>query len=199
MANLTVDQAAEIDAMTCPMISKYGLGTVIRALQLGVGGINDGDINTAKLADSAVTTAKIADANVTPGKLSEIPFQRVGKITAAGAATPVILLADTDVPAGKKAYVDGVLIAINGATPWTDATGTKLSLVDNNGSPVSVLDVAKANLIANAIINMASTGVTLGANIITGVGLTAGKGISVKGDHSFAGSDIYVTIRGVIK
>ena len=129
------------------------------------------------------------------------PFHGIATLTAAAAGTAVPIVADAEVPAGKKIYVTGYRVIVSGATAWADATATKVVISDTNDTPVVVTDIAKAGLGANAIINtVGGTNQTLGANIISGAGLTATKGLQIKADAHFgAGSDIKVVVFGVIK
>lgn len=185
---LTDDQIALINnAMPSNQIA--GLGTLLDRALAGV--LPTGSISTSEIADAAVTTDK------------EIvtPFSATATLTAAAAATPVTIVADAAVPAGKKIYVTNLRLVVSGATAWTDATATKVTIQDTNSSPVAVVDIAKAGLTSNAVIStLGGTNQTLGANIIAGSGLTAAKGIVIKGDANFgAGSDIKVTVSGVIK
>lgn len=162
--------------------------------------INDLAVTAGKIASNAVTTAKILDANVTPAKLSVVPFVRTAQLTAAAAAaTPVHVLTAADVGAGRKAFVTGMLLNVGGATAWTDDTGTVVALQDTADTPVNLLSAAKAQLTGNANLGLLSTGVTLGAPILTGVGATAAKGIDIVADDDFtAGSTINVTVFGFI-
>lgn len=161
--------------------------------------INDLAVTAAKIASDAVETAKIKNLNVTPAKLSVVPFVRTAQLTAAAAATPVEVLAAADVGAGRKAFVTGMLLNVGGATAWSDATGTVVALQDTADTPVNLLSAAKAQLTANANLGLLSTGVTLGAPILTGVGATAAKGIDIVADDDFtAGSTINVTVFGFI-
>ncbi len=124
----------------------------------------------------------------------------VGTLTAAAAATPVAVIPAAQVPAGKKFYLLGFLLSVGGTTAWTDATATVVKLQDSNGTPVVAASIAKAQLTSQAQLGMLSTGVTLGTEVRTGVGLTAAKGLNIVGDAVFAaGSDITVTAFGVIK
>ncbi len=185
---LTDEQVKQINKM-CPIAKKYGIGAILQAAQ---------SIETSEIEDGAVTPAKISEDVIVP--LTEKPFRVTGSISASAAITPVELLADAEVPDGKKVYVDGFIVNVNGSTAWTDDTGTKIVIEDKAASPANVCEIAKAQLTGNAVLGMFSTGVTLGAAVKQGTGLTAAKGLQVKADDDFtAGSDILVTIWGVIK
>jgi len=108
------------------------------------------------------------------------------------------ILADAKVPAGKKVYVDGFAIKVNGATAWADDTATKLLLQDLNSTPVVFVDIAKAGLgNAAAVHPFTASHPTLGAGWYTGG--TAAKGLQLKSDSLFdAGSDLNVRVWGHI-
>ena len=98
-----------------PANQAVGLGTLLDQALAGV--LPSGAISTSEIADSAITTEKEVAT----------PFSVSGVLTAAAAATAVVLLADASVPAGKKAYVTGLRLVVNGATAWTDSTAIQLS------------------------------------------------------------------------
>jgi len=150
---------------------------------------------TAAIAGTQIASSTIADSN-----LVVVPFTATATLTAAAAATPVDIVATASVPAGKKIYITEMLMAVNGGTAWTDVTATIVTIQDKAGAPVLALTAAKAQLTANAVLALTSTGITLAAPVITGVGMTAAVGLTIKGDANFAaGSDIVVTISGFIK
>jgi hypothetical protein len=121
-------------------------------------------------------------------------------LTAAAAGTAVHLIPASQVPAGKKVYIVDFLLNVGGATAWTDATATIVKLQDTAASPVVAATIAKAQLTGNANLAKLSTGVTLGAPVLTGAGLTAAKGLDIVADAVFgAGSTIHATVVAVIK
>jgi hypothetical protein len=121
-------------------------------------------------------------------------------LTAAAAATPVNIIPASQVPAGKKIYITGFLLNVGGATAWTDTTATIVKLQDTAASPVVAATAAKAQLTGNAALGPNSTGITLGAPILTGAGLTAAKGLDIVADAVFAaGSTIHATVNAIIK
>lgn len=125
------------------------------------------------------------------------PFVATGKISATTAGTAVHLLAATAVGTGKKIIVTGFKATVGGTTAWSGGTGSKLVLQDTNTSPVAVAEIAAAGLSGNAVLAEGTANVTLKAGIVTG--LTAGKGLDIKGDNNFeAGSDVTVVVTGYI-
>jgi hypothetical protein len=134
-----------------------------------------------------------------PGALSPgLQFEVQGVLTAAAAATPVILLADSLVPAGKAVYINYWLVSVGGATAWTDATATIVKIQGNDATVA--LTFAKAGLTGNAMLVPGSASTTLAALITAQSGLTAGKGIQVVADAVFAaGSNLQVMVGGYIR
>ncbi len=127
-------------------------------------------------------------------------FVKTVTLTAAAAATPVTIVPASDVGVSEKIYITDLLVNVGGATAWTDSTGTVVKIQDTADTPVVAASVAKAQLTNAAILGKHSTGVTLATPIITGVGLTADKGLVVLADSDFdAGSNLYVTVMGTIK
>jgi len=150
-------------------------------------------------ADLAGLDTRVTALEAVPTIYGGKPFVKVATFTAAAAATGVPIVAAADVPAGKKIYLTNFLLSVGGATAWTDSTGTVVKLQDTNGTPVVAASIAKAQLTANAQLGMLTSGVTLGTEVRTGVGLTAAKGLSIIADSDFdAGSTITVTASGFI-
>jgi len=154
--------------------------------------------------------AALAINNLTPGKqVHQIGsllrqanhagkrFHELATLTSAAAATPVSLIPAADVESGEKVYVEGFLLSVNGTTAWA-TTGTEVWLRDRHGTPVKGAIVAVAQLTANAQLGFLSTGVTLHADVRTGVGLTGG--LEIVGDANFgAGDDITIQVWGQIE
>jgi len=134
--------------------------------------------------------------------LSGIPFHRVITLLSASAGTAVDILTDAEVTAiGAAAvvYVTSLLLKVDGATAWTDSTGTIVTVQDTEASPVVGASYAKTQLVGNAILNLTDTGVTLTGPISTGVGFTAGAGIVAIADSDFdAGSNMKIMVSGYI-
>jgi hypothetical protein len=123
-----------------------------------------------------------------------VPFKKTVTITSAAAATAVPILADSEVPAGKKVYVTGFIGKVNGATVW--ATTATVAVQDT--AAVAGITCAVAAMTANALLGLNTANVTVAAPVSTGVGFTAAKGISLKGDANGTGSDFVVTVTGFI-
>lgn len=145
---------------------------------------------------SCVDPDYIGDAQELSGRIVTV----TADLTAAAAGTPVHLIPASQVPAGKKIYIIDFLVNVGGATAWTDTTATVVKLQDTAASPVVAASIAKAQLTDNAVLGKVSTGVTLGANVLAGSGLTAAKGLDIVGDGNFAaGSTIKATVTAIIK
>ena len=134
-----------------------------------------------------------------PGALSPgLQFEVAGTILSTAPTTPVTLLADAMVPAGKKIYVNYILITVNGATAWT----TGYNVVIQDSSAVAAVTLATAQLAGNAVIGaFGQTGVTASAAVLAQSGLTAGKGLQIVGSSAsiLAGSPLIVLVGGYIK
>lgn len=153
------------------------------------------DANFTEVTAAAAAAQTDATAALNAGK----PFMATATLTAAAAATGVTVLADS-VVGTDTVYVTGFRLKVSGATAWTDATATIVTLQDTEGTPVSGIIFAKAGLTGNAIIDsLADSNLTVGDSIAINDGFTAGKGLVLIGDADFgAGSDIVVTVFGYI-
>ncbi len=152
--------------------------------------VNYGVYDTRLTAVEAVTDALAED----PG----IPFRKTVKLTSALATTPVEIIADADVGAGKCVYINSLYANVNGSDAWV-GDGTAVTVQDTATTPVAAITFARAQLTANAQLMFGSTGVTLGDGIKDGTGMTPAKGIEIVGNDAFsAGSDLIVTITGFI-
>jgi len=129
--------------------------------------------------------------------LDEIPFHVTGTITSAAAATAVVILADSLVPAGKKVYVQGFIAKVDGATNW--ATTATVKIQDTNSSAVDFVTMAVAALTGNAVVTTGTSNITANDAFSEGTGGTAAKGLQLKGNANGTGSDLKVTVFGVIK
>jgi len=153
--------------------------------------VNYGGYDTRLSAVEAV----VADLAKDPG----IPFRKTVKLTSAAATTPVEIIADDDVGAGKCVYINSLYANVNGGDAWL-GDGTVVTVKDTAASPVAAITFAKAQLTANAQLMFGSTGVTLGDGIKDGTGMTEAKGLKIVADGAFgtSGSDLIVTITGFI-
>jgi hypothetical protein len=129
------------------------------------------------------------------GAPTEAWFSRTCTITSAAAATPITCLADADVPLTHKAYVAGWHAKVNGATPW--ATTATCSIADSGS--ISFVSIAVAALTANAYIVDTTANVTLQNAYTLNTGGGADKGLQVYCNANGTGSDLVVTVYGVIK
>ena len=121
-------------------------------------------------------------------------FKKTATLSSAAAATPVHVLTDAEVGAGKKAYVSQVFFSVDGGTNW--ATTATISLRDTAGSPVVGCTVATSALTGNAMVQLADA--TLLAPIADGVGFTTAKGLDIVGNANGTGSNLLVTVFGCI-
>lgn len=127
----------------------------------------------------------------------ERPFVRTCTITSAAASTAVACLTDATVPPGKKAYITGWHAKVNGATAW--ATTATCWIQDTSGTANYFVTLGVAALTGNAFVADHSSNVTQQAPYSRGLGGTADLGIEVACDANGTGSDLVVTIFGVVK
>jgi hypothetical protein len=155
-----------------------------------------GSVDVTALTSAVATLSAALTASQA---LSGKPFRKTVTITAAAAATPVHILTEAEVGAGKKVFITDFDLSVNGDADWTDDAATAINLQDTASSPVVAATFAKAQLTSQAQLGKHSAGVTLGTPIRTGVGLTAAEGLDVAADAVFAaGSDITITVVGFI-
>lgn len=122
-------------------------------------------------------------------------FHRVCTITSAAAATPVACLATADVPDGQKAYLTYWHAKVNGATEWD--TTTSCVIEDTGGN--DFVSMAVAALTANAFVQAATANVTLSDRFSIGSGSADSAGLQISCNANGTGSDLVVTVSGVIK
>jgi hypothetical protein len=173
-------------------------------LQFHVDIIRIDAINTAQLtlAEDHTLSIKggvvaVLDDTITPSNLTEIPFHRTATITSAACATPVNILATADVPTGKKVYLQGFIAKVDGATAW--GTTATVKIQDNNGTPVDFVTMAVSALTGNTVVTTGTANITAEDAFSEGTGGTATKGLQLKGNANGTGSDLKVTVWGVIK
>ena len=167
-----------------------------------------GQVNTVK-ASGVIEFTKFEKAEIVSSSISDLEtivtanaalggrlFKKTATLTSAAAATPVHLLTDAEVGAGKKAYVNQVFFSVDGGTNW--ATTATVTLQDTAGSPVVGCTVAVAGLTGNAMLTLTNTNVTLAAPIADGVGFTTAKGLDIAGNANGTGSNLLVTVFGCI-
>ena len=148
----------------------------------------------AEIVSSSVSDLQtIVTANA---ELAGRVFKKTATLTSAAAATPVHLLTDAEVGAGKKAYVSKIFFSVDGGVNW--ATTATVTLRDTAASPVVGATVAVAGLVANAMIDEGNTNVTLAAPVADGAGFTTAKGLDIAGNANGTGSNLLVTVFGCI-
>ncbi len=129
--------------------------------------------------------------------VTESQFMVTGTLQSANASTPVILLPESVIPAGKKAYVQGFIAKVNGATNWVTTTDVYVS--DTNVSPNKFITFDAVHLNGNEVFYVGANHVTIENAFALGSGGAVGKGIQIYGNTNGSGSDFVVTIWGVIK
>lgn len=160
--------------------------------------LSESDKQTALSNLAAAVLAMEAVLGTTTNGLAVTPFHAKATLTSAAAATPVSLVPDAAVPAGKKCYLTGFLMTVDGATVW--ATTANVKIQDTNGTPVDFATVLVALLTNAARVGCEpKTNLTLEDAFALGTGGTAAKGLQVVGDANGTGSDLVVQVWGVIK
>lgn len=134
-----------------------------------------------------------ATLGVEPGKR----FHKTVTLTSAAAATPVEIIPDADVPAGRKVYLEGYIAKVDGGTDW--ATVTTVTIRDKNGTPVAFVTLTASALDGNEVHGPWSDSATLEDAFSEGTGGTAAKGLEVVGDQNGTGSDLKLTVWGIIR
>lgn len=126
-------------------------------------------------------------------------FHVTGTLTSAAAGTAVNLIPDAQVGTGRKVYIHGYISRVNGATNW--ATTTSIKVQDTNGTAVDFVTIAVNAGTTNGNIRTVpgNANVTLEDAFANGSGGTAGKGLQIKGNANGTGSDMIVTVWGLIK
>lgn len=125
-------------------------------------------------------------------------FSRTCTLTSAAGATAVHCLAAADVPSGAKAYLTGMIAKVNGSTAY--GTIANCYVKDTASSPVTMVTMAAAGLTANAVLTLGSaSNVTLADPVALGTGATAAKGLDIVCNATGTGSDLVVTVVGVLK
>lgn len=129
--------------------------------------------------------------------VGERAFVRTCTITSAAADTAVTCLTDAQVGSGKKAYLAGWHAKVNGATAW--ATVATCQIKDTAAVAVPMVTMAVAALTSNAFVADHSANVTQESAYALGSGTTASKGLQLQCDATGTGSNLVVTLFGVIK
>ena len=123
-------------------------------------------------------------------------FDATGTLTSSAAATPVVLLPASMVPAGFRVVPIAVFMRVDGGTAW--ATTANVKVQDTNDTPVDFVTVQVSALGANARVNIASANVTIEDAVLLGTGGTPGRGVQVRGNANGTGSDLRVRVVGYI-
>jgi hypothetical protein len=150
-----------------------------------------------KFEDDAINGGKLKDSTVEPAKLTEIPFHATFTLTSAAAATPVSIIDDADVPAGKKVYLQGYILKVDGATDWGTTASVKIQ--DTNGTPVDFVTLTASALDGNEVHGPWSDSAALEAAFCKSSGGTTAKGLQIVGNANGTGSSLVGACWGVIK
>lgn len=126
-------------------------------------------------------------------------FYQTATLTSAAAATAVNVIPDAQVGSGRKVYLWGYVSKVDGATNW--ATTANIKIQDTNGSAVDFVTItvnaATTNGNVETVVGMSN--VAMEDAYSEGSGGTAGKGLQIVGDANGTGSDMKITVWGIIK
>lgn len=128
-------------------------------------------------------------------------FSRTASLQAVNAGTRVPLLAEADLPEGKKVYPLGFFMILNGEVCWEGGTGTTVYIADSGTDLIyRFAAIEAAHLMPGEYLCPNSDGVTLEAEFGMNLGCRTGKGIDVFADGNFgSGSDLVVTVYGYME
>lgn len=210
------------DAVTLAKLADIARGSIIvggasnapTALSAKTSGqilVGDGTDLASVAVSGDVTMASTGAVTVGPGKITNTMLAgsiaatkclqqfvvATATLTSAAGSTPVEIVADATVGAGRAFYLCGWRAVVNGGTLW--GTVTNVYIKDNAGSPVTLVDIPVAALGANAIVGELTANVALGTPVITGAGATTAKGLSIVANATGTGSDLLVTVWGLVK
>lgn len=132
-------------------------------------------------------------------------FSKTVILSATTASAAVSIIHQTQIEAGKKVIILGFFLYVYGSTAWSGGTLDQVRVQDNVDNEIFHVDVAK--LTGNAIISPTSLSASeVQTRLVAGTGSDAGYGINFQGKTSggadadaAAGSDIYLTVYGVVK
>lgn len=155
--------------------------------------LQSGNMATAVANLNDAVEAIEATVGVEPGTR----FHKTVTLTSAAAATPVEIIPDADVPAGRKVYLEGYIAKVDGATDW--ATTATITIQDSNGTPVVFVTLDASALDGNEVHGPWSDSATLEDAFAEGTGGTAAKGLVAVGNANGTGSDLTLTVWGIIR
>ena len=139
--------------------------------------------------------------DLSTGKHLEYFFMKTGTLASAtGNTTPLVLITDAEVPAGKAVYVAGYIAHVNGATDWTD----NIFIECIGGS--SFVKFSSSSLNGNKVLTNGRPDSDIDESHLgspylyaDGLGGTAAKGLQVRANTDCNGSDLIITVYGMIK
>jgi len=132
-------------------------------------------------------------------------FSKTVILSATTASTAASIIHQTQIEAGKSVIILGFFLYVYGSTAWSGGTLDQVRVQDNVDNEFFHIDVAK--LTGNAIISPTGLSASeIQTRLVAGTGSEPGYGINFQGKTSGgadanagAGSDIYLTVYGVVK
>jgi len=126
-------------------------------------------------------------------------FFATGTLTSAAAATAVVIIPDAQVGAGRKVYLWGYVSKVDGATNW--ATTGNIKIQDTEGTALDFITITVNAATTNGNVETVPgmSNVAMEDAFSEGSGGTAGRGLQIKGNANGTGSDMKITVWGIIK
>lgn len=204
----TTNYIDEINATGSLTSSKSGSVVTINGASPYVAGkgitIDSGNVVDVNIVAQGGVDVNLSDDETAYG-IRAHHFSKTVVLSPTTASEAASIIHQTQMEDGKVVYPLGFFLYVNGPTAWSGGTLDQVRVQDNADNELFHVDIAK--LIGNAIIspaNLDSTEVT--SRLVTGAGSHPGYGINLQGKTSggadanaAAGSDIYLTIYGVVK
>ena len=148
-------------------------------------------------ASGRIKGSLLTEAAVTDTENVEFFYETV-TLTSAAAATAVNIIPTARVGASRKVYVQGFLTKVNGATNW--ATTASITIEGTEGTDFAVITVNAATTNGNVVAGpFSNANVALANPMAIGAGGVAGAGLQVIANANGTGSDLLVTVWGIIK
>lgn len=186
---------------TAVLTTQGGTGTDVgpSAGQIPIG-TGDGTASstwaTITSGDGSITVnATAGSIDIRSVAASVIPF--VSTVRVPIGSGPVTIIAGVS---GKQVYVSDLRMSVSGASAWV-GTGVVVQVQDTQVVPVNYVGAPVAVLTANAYVVPSTSGVVLSDPFKQGTPTVAGQGlqVAITGGTATSGSDVYVTVWGVLK
>lgn len=152
-------------------------------------------------SSKALSNSSPADQNAQSGqRLRNLqkdgtPFTRTVTLTSAAGDTPISIITDSEVGDNEKVHVYDFHAKVNGGTVWATIANVKVQDTD----AVDFITMLVAALTANAFVGLFTSNITPESALELNSGGTLGKGLQVVANATGTGSDLVITVSGVVK